>query len=129
MPPQTPAQKASTSLPFFSRSSGLILSSGIRRTHLSCNVGLRLGLYFLKNDEEKIGSFASMGSKTSLRVAPKKTPTEATAPAAVILRVRLMMPIVLVTVRTGDEGDNKLRRLGISGRESRSVFGHNADQQ
>jgi hypothetical protein len=50
-------------------------------------------LNFWKNGEEKIGSLASMGSKTSLRVAPKNTPTEATVPAAVTLRTRLMRPI------------------------------------
>lgn len=94
MPPQTPAQKASTSLPFFSNNAGWILSNGTRRTQRSCRVGFRSGLNFLKKGEEKMGSLASMGSKTSLRVAPKKTPTEATVPAAVTLRTRLMRPIL-----------------------------------
>jgi hypothetical protein len=54
-------------------------------------------LYFLKNGEEKMGSVMSMGSKTSLRVAPQKTPTEATVPAAETLRKRLIKPIVDVS--------------------------------
>jgi len=94
MPPQTPAQKASTSLPLFSRSWGWTLSSGTRRTHLSWRVGLRLGLYLVKKGEEKIGSVVSMGSKTSLRVAPMKIPTVAAVPAADTLRKRLIKPIV-----------------------------------
>lgn len=67
----------------------------MRRTHLSCRVGLRLGLYFWKKDEAKMGSVVSMGSKTSLRVAPKKMPTEAIDPAVVILTALLMRPIAV----------------------------------
>lgn len=46
MPPQTPAQKASTSLPFFSSNAGWILSNGTRRTQRSCRVGFLSGLNF-----------------------------------------------------------------------------------
>lgn len=43
-PLHTPAQNASTSLPSFSSSSGLISDSGTLRTQRSCVVGLRFGL-------------------------------------------------------------------------------------
>lgn len=95
MPPQTPAQKASTSLPLCSNSSGLILSRGMRRTQTSCSVGLRLGLNLLKKADWKIGSEVSMGSNTSLRVAPQNTPTVATVPAAETFNRRLKRPRLL----------------------------------
>lgn len=94
MPPQTPAQNASTNLPFSSINEGWILSSGMRRTQTSWRVGLLLGLNFLKKADWKMGSELSMVSKMSLRVAPQKTPTEAMLPAMVVLTNLLKIPMV-----------------------------------
>lgn len=77
-----------------------------------------------------MGSVVSMGSKTSLRVAPKKTPTEATVPATDTLKRRLARPIVNVSGvereqagggRREEEKVGKCRRAGAAGRHGDSA--------
>lgn len=92
-PLHTPAQNASTSLPSFCSSSGLISDSGTLRTQRSCVVGLRFGLNLRYEVELKMGSDVVNGTNVDFLVKRKNVPKVAAAPTEVILIAFLMIPM------------------------------------